>query len=67
MLSANEIRESITNALVQSLSENRIPWRKPWVSLNGPRTATNFVSKRRYSGFEHNSDDGCRNEEQLAY
>ncbi len=50
MLSSTEIRESITNTLVQSLSEGRIPWRKPWVSLNGPRTATNFVSKRRYSG-----------------
>lgn len=50
MKSSNEIRESITNALVQSLSEGRIPWRKPWVSVNGPRTATNFVSKRRYSG-----------------
>ena len=50
MKSSNEIRESVTNALVQSLSENKIPWRKPWVSLNGPRTATNFVSKRRYSG-----------------
>lgn len=50
MKSSNEIRESITNALVQSLSEGRIPWRKPWASLNGPRTATNFVSKRRYSG-----------------
>lgn len=50
MLSSNEIRESVTNALVQSLSEGKLPWRKPWVSLNGPRTATNFVSKRRYSG-----------------
>ena len=50
MKSSNEIRESVTNTLVQSLSEGRIPWRKPWVSLNGPRTATNFVSKRRYSG-----------------
>lgn len=50
MQSANEIRESITNTLVQALSEGRIPWRKPWVSLNGPRSATNFVSKRRYSG-----------------
>jgi antirestriction protein ArdC len=50
MQSSNEIRESITIALVQSLSEGRIPWRKPWVSLSGPRTATNYVSKRRYSG-----------------
>lgn len=50
MKSPNEIRESITNTLIQALSEGRIPWRKPWVSLNGPRSATNFVSKRGYSG-----------------
>lgn len=50
MQSASQIRESITNTLVQSLSEGRIPWRKPWVSINGPRSATNFATKRRYSG-----------------
>lgn len=50
MLSQNEIRQSITNALIQSLSEGRIPWRKPWVSIGGPRMATNFVTNRRYNG-----------------
>jgi len=50
MLNSIEIRKSITNGLVQSLSEGRIPWRKPWASLHGPRIGTNFVSKRRYSG-----------------
>jgi len=50
MQSQNEIRQSITNSLIQSLSEGRIPWRKPWVSIGGPRMATNFVTNRRYSG-----------------
>jgi antirestriction protein ArdC len=50
MLSQNEIRQSITNSLIQSLSEGRIPWRKPWVSIGGPRMATNFVTNRRYQG-----------------
>ena len=50
MLSQNEIRQSITNSLIQSLSDGRIPWRKPWVSIGGPRMATNFVTNRRYSG-----------------
>lgn len=50
MPSQNEIRESITNSLIQSLSEGRIPWRKPWVSIGGPRMGTNFVTNRRYSG-----------------
>ena len=50
MKTANEIRSELTQAIVNSLSEGRIPWRKPWVSVSGPRTATNFVTKRPYSG-----------------
>ena len=45
-----EIRTEITNKLIESLREGRIPWRKPWVSIGGPRTATNFVTHRRYTG-----------------
>lgn len=50
MLSQTEIRQNITNSMIQSLTEGRIPWRKPWVTVGGPRTATNFVTQRRYSG-----------------
>ncbi len=50
MQSASQIRESITVTLVKTLPEDRIPWRKPWASVNGPRTATNFASNRPYSG-----------------
>jgi len=50
MKTQTEIRVEITNKLLESLSEGRIPWRKPWASLGGPRTATNFVTNRPYSG-----------------
>ncbi len=50
MKTQTEIRASITNTIIESLSQGRIPWRKPWVSIGGPRIATNFVTKRPYSG-----------------
>ena len=46
----SEIRSDISQAILDSLSLGRIPWRKPWASIGGPRTATNFVTKRPYSG-----------------
>ena len=45
-----EIRASITKSIIESLNQGTIPWRKPWVSVDGPRTATNFVTKLPYSG-----------------
>jgi antirestriction protein ArdC len=50
MKTQTEIRTSITNAIIESLNQGRIPWRKPWASIGGPRTATNFVTNRPYSG-----------------
>jgi len=50
MQTQNEIRQGITNRLIESLKEGRIPWRKPWTGIEGPRTPTNLVSKHRYSG-----------------
>lgn len=50
MLSQTEIRENITNTIIESLKKGKIPWRKPWSGIDGPRTPTNFVTKRRYSG-----------------
>ena len=50
MLSQNEIRQSITNSIIESLKKGKIPWRKPWSGIDGPRTPMNFVTKRRYSG-----------------
>lgn len=48
--SQTEIRAEISQAILDSLSLGRIPWRKPWASIGGPRTATNFVTHRPYSG-----------------
>lgn len=50
MQSQSEIRQSITASIVNSLNEGCVPWRKCWASVGGPRTATNFVTKRPYSG-----------------
>ena len=50
MQSQNEIRQSITNKIIESLRSGQLVWRKPWSGIEGPRTPTNFVSKHRYSG-----------------
>ena len=50
MQTQSEIRQSITNRLIESLREGKIPWRKPWTGIEGPRTPTNLVSKHKYSG-----------------
>ena len=50
MQSQSEIRQNITSKIVESLKNGHIPWRKPWSGIDGPRTPTNFLTKRRYSG-----------------
>jgi len=50
MQSQTEIRQSITGKIIESLKKGKIPWRKPWTGVEGPRTPTNFLTKRRYSG-----------------
>ena len=50
MQSQTEIRQTITDKIIESLKAGRIPWRKPWTGIDGPRTPTNFVTRRRYSG-----------------
>ncbi len=49
-MSPTELRSQITSSIIESLNNGKIPWRKPWVSIDGPRFPTNFVSKRPYSG-----------------
>jgi antirestriction protein ArdC len=49
-MSPTEIRASITKSIMESLNHGVIPWRKPWVSIDGPRTATNWVTQKPYSG-----------------
>ncbi len=51
MQSQNEIRESITQRIVEALLQGKIPWRRPWTEVPNPaKLPTNFVSKRAYSG-----------------
>ena len=50
MQGQTEIRQSITNKIIDALKNGTIPWRKPWTGAEGPRTPTNFLTKRRYSG-----------------
>lgn len=50
MQSQSEIRKSITDKLIRALQDGKIPWRKPWTGVEGPRMPTNFVTKRRYNG-----------------
>lgn len=50
MQSQAEIRQNITQKIVESLKQGKVPWRKPWSGVEGPRTPTNFVTKRPYSG-----------------
>ena len=50
MLSQAEIRSQITQKIIESLKQGKIPWRKPWTGVDGPRTPTNFLTKRPYSG-----------------
>lgn len=50
MLSQNEIRQQITNKIIEALEQGVMPWRRPWsISRNTGRPA-NVVSKRAYSG-----------------
>jgi antirestriction protein ArdC len=51
MLNQNEIREGITNRIMEALKQGKIPWRRPWTEVPNPaKLPTNFVSKRAYSG-----------------
>lgn len=48
MPSQNEIRQQITQQVISSLEENKLPpWRQPWIGQGLP---LNVVSKRRYTG-----------------
>ena len=50
MQSQHGIRKEITDRIVQSLKDGVVPWRKPWKTLSGPSSPTNFLTRKRYSG-----------------
>jgi antirestriction protein ArdC len=49
-MTQQDIRKSITDKIIDSLSKGRIPWRKPWSGIESPSIPTNFATERRYSG-----------------
>ena len=51
MPSQNEIRERITNTIVEALKSGKLPpWRMPWAADPNAGFPTNIVSKKRYRG-----------------
>lgn len=51
MPSTTELRQQITNRIVEALeSGNLPPWRRPWIQHENAGLPTNVISKRRYSG-----------------
>jgi antirestriction protein ArdC len=51
MASQQEIREKITNQIIDALKSGGIPpWRRPWGTQAGAGFPVNFETKRRYSG-----------------
>lgn len=50
-MNANELRQSITNQIVQALESGTIPWRRPWkVSPNASGRPRNIASRKPYTG-----------------
>src|SRR5476651_2097581 len=50
MATQMEIRESITNKIVEALKKGTAPWRRPWSDMANTGSPANAVSKRPYSG-----------------
>ena len=50
MPSQHEIRESITQQIIDALTQGTTPWRRPWRQSKNAGLPTNVSSKRRYTG-----------------
>lgn len=48
--SAQEVRERITNQMIDALSKGSPPWRKPWSAGPNAGAPRNFYSRHRYTG-----------------
>jgi antirestriction protein ArdC len=48
-MNSQEIRENVNQKLIEALSNNILPWRRPWSAGNGGRHR-NFATNRPYSG-----------------
>jgi antirestriction protein ArdC len=45
-----EIRERVTNEIIEALQKGIAPWRKPWTDVENSGFPTNVVSKKLYRG-----------------
>lgn len=50
MASQHDIRQRVTNEIIEALQRGVAPWHKPWAAGANTGFPANFVSKRRYSG-----------------
>lgn len=50
MASQTEIRERVTNEIIEALKKGVVPWRKPWSPAGNTGFPRNVVSKKTYSG-----------------
>lgn len=50
MPSQTEIRQEVTDRIIQALESDLLPWRRPWSSGSQPGRHSNVVTKRPYQG-----------------
>jgi len=48
-MSNQALRDSVNQKLIEALSSNILPWRRPWPASNSSRHR-NFATNRAYSG-----------------
>jgi len=48
--SADELRQNVTNRLIEALEAGTRPWIKPWIGDPNAGSPTNVASKKRYRG-----------------
>src|SRR5689334_10704264 len=50
MATQTEIREQITNRIVEALKAGTAPWRRPWSNLTNTGSPANVISGKSYRG-----------------
>mgnify|MGYP002640162158 CR=1 FL=1 len=48
MASQTELRQQITNQIIDALKRGVAPWRQPWINHENAGLPSNVVSKKRY-------------------
>lgn len=59
MTSQAEIREQVTNQIVEALQQGVVPWRKPWSALENTGYPMNAISKKLYTGINPPASSTC--------